>query len=199
MKVFIIIVASLLFLILLFYFLFIGRASRPEPEIVELNEPILVVGLPITTSDRDIYKDVSKVYSEFVRLKKENAISRLKEPWAAINISMDYDPGTGTFTYVAGEAVTAFEDLPEGLSGFEIPAGSYAVFPVRPKSRLAWGLEMGRMKRYIYTEWLPASGFRVPAEGVEFELHDSRSLGRHPEISLYTGIVKKEAAPLPGK
>lgn len=191
MKIFIVVVASLLLFSVLFYFLFIGRGVKPVPDVVELTEPLLVVGLPIQTSDRDIYRDVSKVYSEFVQLKTRNPISHLKEPWAAINISRDYIPETGAFTYIAGEAVDAFENIPEGLSGFEIPAGSYAVFPVRPASRLAWGVEMGRIKRYIYAEWLPASDFRISPEAGEFELHNEKSLGRHPEISIYVGIEKK--------
>ena len=51
---------------------------------------------------------------------------------------------------------------------------------------------MGRMKRYIYTEWLPKSGYEISDIIGDFELHDDRSLGKHPEINLYVALKEKE-------
>jgi predicted transcriptional regulator YdeE len=50
---------------------------------------------------------------------------------------------------------------------------------------------MGRTKRYIYTEWLPGSGYE-PSEIIgDFELHDHRSLGKKPEVNLYVAVKEK--------
>jgi len=48
------------------------------------------------------------------------------------------------------------------------------------------------MKRYIYTVWLPKSGYESAGILDDFELHDERSLGRHPELQLYVAVQKKD-------
>jgi len=188
MKTLAIILPAVIAVVFALYFILIGPAEKPEPEIVKLDEPLRVIGLAISTNNTDIYKDVGFVYSVFNNQKKEHPVPYLKEPWEAVNISKDYDPQTGTFIYIVGEVVTRADTVPEGLDYFEVPPVRYAVFRIKPRSRLAWGITMGRMKRYIYAEWLPGSGYR-PSELIgDFELHDQRSLGRRPEIQLYVAL-----------
>ena len=188
MKIFLLILITLLLLLFVSYWILIGPAEKPNPEIITLQEPVYIVGLGIATNDRDIYKDVEAIAAKFKVLKGENSIMHLKQPWASINISRDYNPEEKTFTYIVGDVVTAIDAVPPGLKYYEIPAISYAVFPIRPRSRFAWGITMGRMKRFIYTEWLPKSGYRPSGLIGDFELHDERSLGKKPEIRLYVAI-----------
>ena len=114
-----------------------------------------MIGIEVHTNDNDIYKDVGRIASEFSELKKRMPISNLKQPWASVNISKDYNIENKTFTYVVGDVVTSFDTIPEGLNSYEIPAITYAVFIIKPKSKFSWGITMGRMKRYIYTERRP--------------------------------------------
>jgi predicted transcriptional regulator YdeE len=183
----IIIIAALIVL----YFTLIGNIDKSEPKIIKLDQPIYIIGLEINTDDKAIYKDVSKVASQFNKIKTEYPIPKLKKPWASINISKDYNPEKRTFTYVVGDVVTQVDTIPLGLKFYEIPPLTYAVFPIRPKSNIAWGITMGRMKKFIYTEWLPNSIY-IPSDSFgEFELHDERSLGKHPEINLHVAIKEK--------
>jgi AraC family transcriptional regulator len=182
------VVFAIILILIILYFVFIGKAEKPEPEIVKMEKPLFFVGLEISTSDKAIYKDVGKVAAEFNRIKKINPIPNLQVPWVFVAVSKDYCPRQGTFTYIVGDVVTLIDSIPEGLKSFEIPAITYAVFPIRPKSRIAWGITMGRMKRYIYTKWLPGSGYKPSALIGDFELHDDRSLGKKPEIGLYVGL-----------
>jgi AraC family transcriptional regulator len=170
------------------YFILIGNIDKSEPRIVKLDKPIRLIGLEINTNDKDIYKDVGKVANQFNEIKKTNPIPNLKEPWASINVSKDYDKNKGTFKYIVGEVITKVDSIPNGLNYYEIPALTYAVFPIRPKSRIAWGITMGRMKRFIYIEWLPKSGYESSDIIGDFELHDDRSLGKHPEINLHVAL-----------
>lgn len=191
MKPALLIIGTVLFLIFIMYFLLIGNFKKQKPEIVLLDKPVVLAGLEIKTNDRAIYKDVGIVAAEFNRIKQEHPIPNLKDPWAAVNISKDYNPAEKTFTYIVGEVVTEVGEIPEGLKYFEIPAATYAVFKIKPKSRFAWGITMGRTKRFIYAEWLPASGYKPLGAIDDFELHDERSLGKHPEIQLYVAIKAK--------
>ncbi len=91
-----------------------------------------------------------------------------------------------------GDVVTTLDSVPAGLKSFEIPKQQFAVFPIRPRSRFAWGIEIGRTKKYIYTEWLPASNYVADTAILgDFEFHDERSTSDHPEIDLYVSVKDK--------
>lgn len=66
-----------------------------------------------------------------------------------------FDPGRN-FEKWAGAPVSPEEPLPAGLELLNIPPGDYAVFIYRGKASDAPGIY-----RYIFTEWLPASSFRL--------------------------------------
>jgi predicted transcriptional regulator YdeE len=178
--------------VIVLYYVFIGNIDKSEPKIIKLEKPIQLIGLKINTSDKDIYKDVGRVAAMFNEIKKNNPIPYLKQPWVSINISKDYNVETKTFTYIVGDVVTKVDSIPNGLYYYEVPALTYAIFPIRPKSKIAWGITIGRMKRFIYTNWLPESGY-IPSDIIgDFELHDDRSLGKHPEISLYVALKENK-------
>jgi AraC family transcriptional regulator len=188
MKTIIVTALAIIFLLIVLYNILIGNIEKKEPQIVKLNEPIKLIGIEINTNDKDIYKDVGRVVTKFNEIKKNNQLPYLKQPWASINISKDYNVETKTFKYIVGDVVTNIDVIPYGLYYYEVPAITYAIFPIRPKSKIAWGITMGRMKRYIYTEWLPKSGYKTSEIMGDFELHDDRSLGKNPEINLYVAL-----------
>ena len=192
MKITVIIIVVVLVTLLVLYFVLIGNTDKSEPKIIKLDQPIYVIGLEINTDNKAIYQDVSKVATQFNALKKDFPIPNLKKPWASINISKDYNPENGTFIYVVGDVVNIVDSIPPRLKPYEIPPLTYAVFPIRPKSNIAWGITMGRIKKFIYTEWLPNSKYSPSDSFGEFELHDERSLGKHPEINLHVAIKEKE-------
>ena len=164
--------------------------EKSEPEIVNLDEPIHFIGLSIKTSDRSIRKDILKSGRRFNELKRRNAIPYAERPRVFIAVTKDYDPKTGEMEYCMGDVVTQIsEKIPDGLYHYQVPAGTYAVFTVRPKARFLWGYTMGRMKRYIYDEWLPRSTYENARTIDDFEYHDERSVSRHPEIDLYVAIT----------
>jgi len=179
-------------IVVVLYFVLIGNIDTSDPEIISLDTPIQILGIEIKTSDKAIYKDVEKVAKRFKAIKEGHPIPNLKEPWASVNISKDYDKQQGTFTYIVGDVITKVENVPDQLQQYEIPALTYAVFTIRPKSKMAWGITMGRMKRFIYSEWLPKSGYEPSDIIGDFELHDDRSLGKNPEIQLYVALKAKK-------
>lgn len=160
-----------------------------EPRIVELDEPIMILGMSTETDTKRVYRAVSLLGKRFERYKRENEIPNRIQPWAFAAVSKDFDEKTGAFTYIMGDVVTRVNEIPAGLTAYEIPTGTYAVFPVRPKNRFGWGLAIGNVKRYAYTIWLPNSGYELAGTIDDFEYHDVRSTRKQdPEIDLYVTI-----------
>jgi len=174
--------------------LFVNDLTGYEPRIVELEKPITIVGMAVDTTLRRIYRDVPRLGKQFKELKEANPISNKKEPWAFAAVSRGYDPASGAMTYMMGDVVTIADEVPEGMSAFEIPAITYAIFPVRPKNKAGWGLAIANAKGYAYTSWLPKSGYESAGVIDDFEYHDERSThARKPEIDLYVAIKRKAA------
>jgi predicted transcriptional regulator YdeE len=160
-----------------------------QPRIVELDQPITILGMLTETDTKRVYRAVSLLGKRFERYKRENEIPNTVHPWAFAAVSKDFDEKTGTFTYIMGDVVTRVNETPPGLTAFEITVGTYAVFPVRPKNRFGWGLAIANVKRYAYTIWLPNSGYELAGTIDDFEYHDGRSTRKNdPEIDLYVAI-----------
>jgi AraC family transcriptional regulator len=171
--------------------LFTHKIEGTEPRIVELEHPMKIIGMSIETDTRRVYRDVARLGKRFEAYKRDNEIPGKVEPWGFAAVSEGYDETTGAFSYVMGDVVVSLAHAPDGLAGFEIPAGTYAVFPVRPKNRFGWGLAIGSVKRYAYTVWLPGSQYEQAGTIDDFEYHDERSTRRNPEIDLYVAVTQK--------
>ena len=169
--------------------LLVNDLSGYEPRIVQLEEPITIVGMSMETTLKRIYRDVPALAKQFEQLKREHRVPNKKEPWAFAAVSKDFDRASGTQTYIMGDVVTSAAGLPDGLISFDIPMGTYAIFPVRPKNRLGWGPAIANAKGYAYTVWLPKSGYEPAGVIDDFEYHDERSTRtRSPEIDLYVAV-----------
>jgi len=168
----------------------LNKIGDTEPEIITLQEPIKFVGLSVKTDVKNIYKDAAQLGKDYSQFKKTHNIPNLKDPWAFVAYSRDFDEKTRSWEYIMGDVVTNLEEVPEGLKGYEIRAGKYAIFQMKAKFNFLWGLEIGRMKKYVFVEWLPQSQYA--STGNDFEYHDERSTGKNPNIDLYVAIREKE-------
>ena len=172
--------------------LFAHPTNRIEPRIVELEHPMMIVGMSVETNLKTIYRDVPALGKRFRAYKQRHAIPSLKQPWAFAAVSKDFDERTGTFTYLMGDVVTRLEQLPPELTAFEIPALTYAVFPVRPKNRLGWGIAIGNVKQYAYRVWLPKSRYEAAKVIDDSEYHDERSTRKaNPEIEMWVAVKER--------
>jgi AraC family transcriptional regulator len=173
---------------------FTDDVAGAGPRLVELEHPIRVVGLFIDTSLRTIYRDVPALGRRFRAYTRSHPIRNKAEPWAFAAVSMGYDKEKSTFRNFMRDVVAGADRPPSGLSEFEIPAMTYAIFPVRPRNRFGWGLAIANVKRCAYDEWLPNSSYEPAGVIDDFEYHDERSTRRqHPEVDLYVAIREKRA------
>ena len=170
---------------------FAHEVKGTEPRIVELEQPIKIIGLSVSTDIKSIYRDLPKLGKRFQKTKREDDIPNKTEPWAFAAVSKDFDENTKTFLYIIGDVVTSFDQVPAGLMSFEIPAIEYAVLPVRPKNRFGWGIAIGSVKEYVYSVWLPASEYEPAGIIGDFEYHDEKSTRKkNPEIDLCVAVRK---------
>ena len=146
----------------------------------------------MNTDIHSVGDDIGNLASRYSDHKKKADIPNIKQPWAFVAVSKNFNKIRKTFTYAIGDVVTSLDAVPEGLNAFEIPAIKYAVFPVRPKNRLGWADAISSMKKYIYDHWLPNSGYAPAGIIDDFEYHDERSTKhQNPEMDLYIAIKVK--------
>lgn len=187
-----IVVATIFIVALILYFLLIGSFKKDEPKIVKLKDPINMIGVSIRTTQKTIFKDAVTLGNEYKKVKEQGIVINKKTPWQFVAISKDFI-GDESWEYLMGDVVTNLDSIPTDLKSFEIPPITYAVFTIKPKSRFAWGISIGRMKKYIYTEWIKNSGYELDNKVIgDFELHDERSEQPNPEIDLYVAIKEKK-------
>ncbi len=72
------------------------------------------------------------------------------------------------FSYVAAVQVRSLAAIPDGMTGVSMPASRCAVF----SHTLGLGPALQQTMRYIFGEWLPASGHESAAP--DFEYYDDR-------------------------
>lgn len=167
-----------------------GKTSGVEPRLVTLDEPVVAVGLSTRTNMKSVFRDLPKVYRKYLDLKEQYGIPDLKEPWEYVSLSDDFGEDE-TWVYHTGYVVTSCEKMPAVFTSFTIPAGEYAVFPLRPRNKILLGLAMGKMKRYIYTQWLPGSAYEF--SGYEYEYSNEEISGKNRSfLDLYVGIKENE-------
>nr|WP_286673007.1 GyrI-like domain-containing protein [Anaeromonas frigoriresistens] len=168
------------------------KIEKIEPKIKELDKTIYFLGLKTETDDKRIGKDVNKLGNEFKNIKKIYSIPNAKEPRIFIALTRNYNPKTGYMEYIMGDVVKEIPDsFPENIDVHNVPQGKYAVFTIKPKYSFLWGYTLGKMKSYIYKEWLPRSQYKSGTEIDDFEYHDHRSISKKPGIDLYVSIKEK--------
>ena len=91
------------------------------------------------------------------------------------NYFTNFTPET-IFTKWAAVEVKDFENIPEGFKKLEITGGKYAVFLHKGNTEM-----FAKTAQYIYTEWLPNSGFQLDNKP-HFEVLGDNYLGHeNPE------------------
>ncbi|WP_308636859.1 AraC family transcriptional regulator [Paenibacillus silvisoli] len=161
-----------------------------EPKLIECKT-MVVAGVACTTDttkDRNItqaWKSLSGVWAGLPGKTDESVCYGLEI----------YDPQSsgreGAFVYVAGTEVADPSSLPAGARAYTVPGGRYAVFTHIGSTEL-----LGETFRYIYGEWLPASGETLRSldeaagSGFDFERYDARFReGRaESELDIYVPL-----------
>jgi len=107
-------------------------------------------------------------------------------------VSFPENPENGEFEYVIGLEVKEGHVIPKGYHVYTIPEALYAVFTTLPADEAKFTSSIQGTWKYIFNEWFPKSGYKLAANGVNFELYDERSMKNTDKIvELCIPVVKK--------
>lgn len=136
--------------------------EKPEPQIVTLG-PLLLAGARY--QGRNEHGEIPAMWDgEFIpRLGELGPLMAGHELYGVARALPG--PWTGEYEYLACAPVTSLEGLPDGMVGWELPAGTYAMAPCNDVP------DIGRVHGYIRDEWLGASNEYRAADGPFVELY----------------------------
>jgi AraC family transcriptional regulator len=112
-------------------------------------------------------------------------------PDVSYGVCVGVEPAAGAaaeFDYTACVEVTSLRRVPDGMVGFTVPAGTYAVFTHRGHIT-----GIGATTQRVWREWMPAAGLK-PTGAPDFELYDERFCMDAPgsEVDIYVPVVAGE-------
>jgi AraC family transcriptional regulator len=136
-----------------------------------------VVGLLLHT--QPMAPEIPQLWDKFV--PRIDEVQHVTEPHVSYGLMESFDQMT-RLDYMAGVAVETVGELPEGLSQWTVPANTYAVFETTLPT-------IGDTFSYIYSTWLPTSGYRQAA-GAYFERYGETFSPDNPSLSIYIPIAK---------
>ena len=154
------------------------QAEHLQPQFVT-KPAFIVVGLLIHT--KPMTPEIPQLWDQFIPRMGE--IQHLAEPGVSYGLMDHFDQKIGALDYMAGNAVEKVVELPAGMTHWNVPANTYAVF----EARLA---TIGETFDYIYNSWLPTSGYQQAA-GPYFERYGGTFSPADPRLSIYIPVEKK--------
>lgn len=123
--------------------------------------------------------EIPQLWDKFV--PRIDEIQHIAEPHVSYGLMESFDQMT-RLDYMAGVSVETAGKLPEGMSQWNVPANTYAVFETTLPT-------IGDTFGYIYNTWFPTSGYR-PAAGAYFERYGETFSPSNPSLSIYIPVVK---------
>lgn len=150
--------------------------QKMEVKIME-KEAMKIVGMKVNTTIKN--NKIPQLWDKFNKVSC--SIPNLKETKLALGICppveiKDFNEET-PFDYISGMIVENFDDVPEGMITYEIPAQKYAV--ITHKGTLD---TLQDTYNYLFT-WSKESGHEFSG-GAEFELYDERFMFASPESEM---------------
>jgi AraC family transcriptional regulator len=140
-----------------------------------------VVGLAIHTQPMNA--DIPNLWGQFGPRMDE--VPHLAEPGVSYGLMDNLDMQAGKMDYMAGEPVTHMDKLPVGMTSWQVPANTYAVFEATLPT-------ISQTFDHIYNTWLPTSGYQQAA-GPYFERYGATFNPDDPASTLSIYIPVKRA------
>lgn len=149
-----------------------------QPQIVS-KDAFTAVGIRIQTNPKS--NEISELWQ-----RHGERLGEVPNPTqdGAYGIMEMTDMAAGNMDYMAAVAVTTVCDMPDGMSQWDVPAATYAVFEATLPA-LSQGFDT------FYQEWLPSSDYQRAA-GPEFEQYGPAFDPHDPEskLSVYIPVQK---------
>ena len=125
--------------------------------------------------------EIPALWDKFVPRMGE--IPHSADEHASYGLMGRFDQATGLFDYLAGNPVTQADQLPAGMSRWDLAANTYAVL----ETTLA---RIGEAMDYVYRTWLPSSGYQA-VDAPSFERYGETFSSENPVLDVYVPVQKK--------
>ena len=151
-----------------------------QPQIIS-KPAFTVVGMQVHTTP--VNPEIPQLWDRFAPRMDE--VANLAEAHVSYGLMGNYAEDMASFDYMAGVSVTSVGSLPEGMTSWEVPACTYAVFDATIPT-------MGEVFGQIYNRWLATSSYHQSAPfafeyyGEDFNPHDPNS-----QMSIYIPVEAK--------
>ncbi|RLC51416.1 MAG: hypothetical protein DRH79_06225 [Candidatus Cloacimonadota bacterium] len=155
------------------------RKGVDSMEVKIMNkEAMKIVGMKTTTTIKN--NNIPQLWDKFNKVC--SSIPNIKEQKVALGVCPPVDikdfNEDAPFDYIAGMIVENFNNIPDGMITYEIPAQKYAV--ITHKGALD---TLQKTYNYFYSVWPEKSGMEF-SDGTEFELYDERFIFGSPESEM---------------
>jgi AraC family transcriptional regulator len=151
-----------------------------KPQIIT-KPAFTVVGLLIHTKGKS--PEIPQLWDQFV--PRIGEIQHGVEPQVSYGLMDHFNMATGAMDYMAGNPVTEADELPAGMSRWDVPANTYAVFETTIPN-------IGEAFDYAMGVWLPTSGY-TQVVAPYFERYGEDFSPNNPVVSVYIPVKKIES------
>ena len=158
------------------------KAAAMNFNIVE-RDAFTVMGTQtrITSTDEKNPETYTRIWDAFEQYRTQLRPLSIEQRSFGVTFATDKKDA---FDYLAGITVHSDAAAPDPkLVARKIPAARYAVFKCTSQ-------DMGKTYQYIYSEWLPASRYKIDKNGCCFEQYAPREWMNRP-VYIYIPIVPK--------
>ena len=153
------------------------KENEMQPKFVT-KPAFTVVGLLIHTKGKS--PEIPQLWDQFV--PRIDEIKHRAEPYESYGLMDRFDRATGAMDYMAGNSVKTVGELPVGMSRWDVPANTYAVF----ETTLS---KIGEAFDDALGTWLPTSGYRQVAAPY-FERYGEDFSPNNPVLTIYLPVEK---------
>ena len=149
-----------------------------QPQLIT-KPAFTVVGLLLHT--QPMSPEIPALWDKFVPRMARFRIQT--EGHVSYGLMGHFDQATGMFDYMAGNPVTQVDQLPAGMSRWDLAANTYAVL----ETTLAG---IGEAMDYLHTTWLPSSDYQ-PVDAPSFERYGEAFSPANPVVEIYVAGTKE--------
>ena len=149
-----------------------------QPQLIT-QSAFTVVGLLLRT--QPMSPEIPALWDKFV--PRFGEIPHQTEGRVSYGLMGRFEQATGMFDYMAGNPVTQVDQLPTGMSRWDLAANTYAVLDTTL-------VKIGEAMDYLYNTWLPSSDYQA-VDAPSFERYGEAFSPDNPVLKVYVPVQKK--------
>ena len=163
---------------------------------VEKREGFYIAGIVVRTS-RELSSIAQQpaLFNTLPLDEVDNRVYALARPEKHGEYAISFPVDTGLFRLVEGVRVENLDNVDSSLYIDWVPPALCGIFTLPPTfgNRTDFADSIIRTWKYIFSQWLPNSGYALDANGVDYEFYDERCHGTGPySMDICIPLVRKD-------